>query len=123
MKKIISAVEQVEWLKQPDNVVSYTHTFKKSGDAGEALIKDEENRKFFKSGSIYPKNDKTAEGIILSDVEVTDGDNIGALMVHGDVVEQKLPETINAEAKYVLMQKGIYFFADNQETLVTRKDC
>lgn len=115
MKKVIVAEPQVEWLKQPDGVVAFTHTFKKN----DSVAVDEDGRKIIKSGTIYPANDSTAEGIVRNDIDVTDEDTIGSLVVHADVTEKKLPKAPSAEAKAKLIAGGIYFYADNGETLVT----
>lgn len=115
MKQILKVEETINWLKHPDNVVSFTHTFKKDSP----LAITENGRKIIKSGYAYPANDNTVIGLVYNDIDVTDGDAIGALMVHGDVIEKKLPIQISADAKGKLIDGGIYFYQDNGETLVS----
>jgi hypothetical protein len=112
MKKVLYAEVEKNWLKNPDTVVSYSHTFKKD-DANAEL--NDLNRKVIPCGTIIPANDGTAIGIAFDEVDVTDGDVAGSLLVHGDVVASKLPQTISAEAKTALEKAGIYFFSENAE--------
>ena len=114
MKKVITAVAEVNWLKDPDNITPYSHTFSATG-----VTVNAEGKKIIPSGTIYPANNETAIGIVFNDVDVTDGDNLGSLMVHGNVLEKRLPQTITSKAKEALMKVGIYFYADNGETLVS----
>ncbi|CEQ09746.1 Uncharacterised protein [[Clostridium] sordellii] len=48
-------------------------------------------RKIVKAGTIIPANNATAKGVVLYDVDVTDGDEIGALVIHGFIDKSKLP--------------------------------
>lgn len=61
-------------------------------------------RKVVKAGTIWPANDGTAEGIVLNDVFVTNGDNTGAIVVHGFIREKALPTAPAAAAKTSLSQ-------------------
>ena len=80
-----------EILKVADHHVAIKKTFKMN-DAAAATV---EGRKIIKAGTVYPKNDATAIGMVLYDVDVTEGDADGALLVHGFVDKDKLPEAIN----------------------------
>ena len=60
-----------------------------------------EGKKIVKAGSIIPKNDATAKGVLLSDVDVTSGDAPGTIVIHGFVDNAKLVKngiTVTAEA-------------------------
>lgn len=56
-------------------------------------------RSIVKGGTVYPKNDATAKGLVLYDVDVTDGDVEAPILVEGYVYKDKLPVEVNAEAK------------------------
>lgn len=64
-----------------------------------------EGRKLVKAGTVFPANDATAKGLIISDVDVTDGPAPAAYMDHGLVYSNRLPEAIDELALPVL--KGI----------------
>lgn len=60
-----------------------------------------EGKKIVKAGSILPKNDATAKGVLLSDIDVTNGDSPGTVVVHGFVNNAQLVKngiTVTAEA-------------------------
>ena len=82
----------------PDHYVCVAHTFEKD-DAAAATV---EGRKIIKAGTIYPVNDATAIGIVFNDMDVTDGDATGALLIHGFVKTAALPAAPAAEAKTAL---------------------
>ncbi|MCC8112078.1 MAG: hypothetical protein LIO74_10995 [Ruminococcus sp.] len=44
------------------------------------------------AGTLIPANDATAEGVLLTDVNIAENPN-GAIVTHGAVVVAKLPET------------------------------
>lgn len=68
------------------------------------------NRKIVKAGTILPNNDSTALGILFEDVEVTSNDDVGALMVRGDILKDALPETLDSGAQTALEAKGFRFY-------------
>lgn len=68
----------------------------KVSDVG--VTADKYGRKVVKAGTILPKNDATAKGILFNDVDVTDGPQPGAYMVEGYVIPQRLPVAPTAEA-------------------------
>ena len=51
---------------------------------------------------VTPKNDDGAEGVLLNDVDVTYGPAPGAMILHGFVSLDKLPEAPTADAKGAL---------------------
>lgn len=73
--------------------------------------------KYIPMGTIYPANDNTAEGIVYEDVDVTDGDMPGSVVLSGTVYETRLPATIATAAKTALTAKGFRFIT---EPTVTR---
>lgn len=82
----------------PDHYVCKAHTFK--GDDAAAVTAD--GRKIIKAGTVYPKNDATAIGIVFNDVDVTNGDMNGAILIHGFVKTSALPEAPAEAAKTAL---------------------
>lgn len=90
MMKKTKYVNSKEILKVADHYVAIPKTFKKNDAAAVAV----EGRKIIKAGTVYPKNDATAIGVILSDIDVTDCDANGALIVHGILDKNKLPAQI-----------------------------
>ncbi len=62
---------------------------------------DSQGKKIVKAGTILPKNDGTAQGVLLSDVDVTNGSAPGTIVIHGFVDNAKLVKngiTVTAEA-------------------------
>lgn len=59
------------------------------GDAG--VTANAEGKKVVPAGSVYPANDGTAVGILLNDVDVTEGPQPAAVIVEGYVIEARLP--------------------------------
>lgn len=82
----------------PDHYVCVAHTFEKD-DAAAATV---DGRKIIKAGTIYPANDATAIGIVFNDMDVTDGDATGAILVHGFVKTAALPAAPASAAKTAL---------------------
>lgn len=56
------------------------------------------DKKIVKAGTILPANDATAKGVILYDVDVTNGDEVGSLVIHGFIDKTKLPNEPEANA-------------------------
>jgi hypothetical protein len=69
-------------------------------DAG--VSADSNGRRIVKAGTILPANDATAEGILYTDVDVTEGPQPGSLIVEAYVLEKRLPVAPSAEAKTAL---------------------
>ncbi len=73
--------------------------------------------KYVPMGTIYPANDNTAEGIVYEDVDVTDGNMPGSVVLSGVVYEDRLPDELESAAKTALEAKGFVFV---EEPTVTR---
>lgn len=84
----------------PDHYVCKAHTFQKDDAAAVSV----EGRKVIKAGTIYPANDATAKGVVFSDIDVTNGDRNGALLIHGFIKTAAIPAAPSAEAKAALGQ-------------------
>lgn len=68
----------------------------------------ENGRKIVKAGSIFAT---PYAGLLFNDVDVTDGDRIGSLMVRGSYIDAKLPATAAAKAEDFAKQ-GLYAIAE-----------
>lgn len=90
--------EDINFLASAD-VTSFTHQISNAGVAADA-----NGRKIVKAGTIYPKNDATAEGIVYTDVDVTEGPQAGALLVEAYILEARLPVAPSDEAKEAMKE-------------------
>ena len=88
----------------PDHYVGVAKTFARNDSAAATI----DGRKIIKAGTIYPANDATALGVVFNDVDVTNGDANGTLIVHGFIKKAALPANPSANAKSAL--KAIQFF-------------
>lgn len=88
----VKKAEDVNFLASA-KVQSFTHQIEDAGVPANA-----DGRKIVKAGTIYPANDETAEGIIYTDVDVTDGPQPGALIVEAYILKDRLPVEPTAEA-------------------------
>lgn len=89
-------------LVYPDHYVAKGVTLTKN----HALAVTVGTRKIVKAGTVYPANDATAVGIVLNDVDVTDGDANAAIVLHGFIKAAALPAAVAELAKPAL--KGIF---------------
>ena len=55
-----------------------------------------------KAGTVWPANDATAQGIVFSDVDVSNGDQPASIVVAGFILEDRLPVAPSAAAKTAL---------------------
>lgn len=65
------------------------------------ITPDSEGKKIVKAGTILPQNDATAKGVLLTDIDVTNGDCSGTIIIHGFIDNTKLVKngiTVSAEA-------------------------
>lgn len=85
-------------LAVPDSYVAVSRQFAKEDSLAVAVG----NRKIVKAGTIYPSNDAEAFGVVLNDLDVTDGDVAGAVIIFGFLAEDKLPTAPSAAAKTAL---------------------
>ncbi len=87
-------------LAAPDHYFAIAKKIEKAS----ALATDIDGRKIVKAGTIYPANDATAQGVVLNDYDVTDGDVAAAIVIHGFVLNAKLPVAPDAAAIEALKQ-------------------
>lgn len=85
-------------LAMPDHYVAIARKFTPTDSAAVTVG----SRKIIKAGTIYPTNDASAIGVILQDIDVTDGDKTDALVIHGFILTEKIPTAATDEAKAAL---------------------
>lgn len=81
-------------------------TYTMAQDNGQAVT--ENGRKIIKAGTVYPANGASAVGIVFQDIDVTNGDALGSIMVAGHYYKNKLNGEIASEAATALSAKGLY---------------
>lgn len=101
-----STNKKINFLESQVGLVTKTCTVSAAGVAADAW-----GNKIVPAGTVLPKNDATAKGILFEDVDVTMGDHEGALIVAGRIYSDCLADTtLNAQAKTALENLGIKFF-------------
>lgn len=88
----------------PDHYVAlgFKHAKADAGTPGLATLVD--GRYVVKAGTIYPANDATAIGVVLNDYDVTDGDAMMAIVIHGFIKVAALPVIPSANAISAMKQ-------------------
>lgn len=94
-------VEQINFLASA-KYQAFTYQISDSG-----VTPDAQGRKIVPAGTVYPANDTTAVGIVLTDTDVTEGPQPGSVMVGGWVLEDRLPVAPAVDAKTAM--KAINF--------------
>ncbi len=106
MKSTVYGAPTKQILAIPDHYVAfgYKHAQGSSGAPGLSVL--DGTRYIVKAGTTYPANDATAIGVVLNDYDVTDGDQMLTVVVHGFVKTSALPvvPTANAIAAMKLIQ-------------------
>lgn len=99
MKAIEYGAPTPQILAIPDHYVALGFKHAKADAVTPGLATLVEGRYIVKAGTVYPANDATAVGIVLNDYDVTDGDAMLAVVIHGFVKEAALPAVPSQEAK------------------------
>ena len=68
----------------------------------------ENGRKIVKAGSIFAA---PYPGLLFNDVDITDGDRIGSLMVRGSYIDANLPASAASQAE-AFAKQGLYAIAE-----------
>ena len=97
-----AATSAVNFIDTPVGLVRKTVTVAQDG-----VATDENGYKIVPAGTIYPANGATAQGILFDDVDVTDGDHEGSLIVAGRIIKDRLP----VEPEETVKIDGITFVA------------
>ena len=85
-------------LQFPEDYKAFAQTFP-SNDSTAVTV---DGRKIIRAGTVWPKNDATARGIVLNDYDVTDGPVAGAVVYAGAINKAKLPVAVAAAALPVM---------------------
>ncbi len=88
----------------PDHYVALGFKHAKADAVTPGLATLVDGRYVVKAGTVYPANDATAIGLILNDYDVTDGDAMMAVVIHGFIKVAALPAVPAAAAVAVLPQ-------------------
>jgi hypothetical protein len=103
-----SYASKIEILQFPDDYVARPQFF----DEQSKLAVKENGRFIVKAGTPFPSNDEQCTGIVLNDLDVTNGDTNGAVLVRGHIntarAEENFGETYTQACKNAL--KGVYFY-------------
>lgn len=110
MKSVTNSyANKVEILQFPDDYVARPQFF---DEQSKLAVKDENGRYIVKAGTPFPSNDANCTGIVLNDLDVTDGDENGAVLVRGHINTERAEEnfggTYTTNCKNAL--KGIFFY-------------
>lgn len=81
-----AATSAANFIDTPVGLIRKTVTVAQAG-----VTADENGYKIVPAGTIYPANDATAQGILFDDVDVTDGDHEGSLIIAGRILSDRLP--------------------------------
>ncbi len=95
-------------LQFPDDYVARPQFF----DEQSSLAKKENGRYIIKAGTPFPTNDASCTGIVLNDLDVTDGDANGAVLVRGHINTAKAEDNagITYSTTCINALKGAIFF-------------
>ena len=104
MKAIEYGEPAPQILATPDHYLALGFKHAKAASGSEGLATLVEGRYIVKAGTIYPANDSTAIGIVLNDYDVTDGDAMLAVVVHGFIKTSTLPAVPVANALAAMKQ-------------------
>lgn len=82
----------------------------KTKEGTQAMAVEEDGRKIIKAGTVFPKNDATAIGVVFEDVEMTNDEKRPiSVIIAGRVIEANLPVAVNEAAKSALVANGLHF--------------
>lgn len=101
-------------LAMPDHYVSIARQAAKAKEAG-GMVSKEGDRFIIKAGTIYPSNDNEAIGVVLQDYDVTESDASMAIVLHGFIRVDRLPDSPSDAALKNL--RMIYFLKDDMTIL------
>ena len=104
-----SYASKIEILQFPDDYVARPQFF----DEQSKLAVKEEGRFIIKAGTPFPSNDASCTGIVLNDLDVTNGDVNGAVLVRGHIntarAEENFKGTYSTACKTAL-KSAIFFY-------------
>ena len=93
----------------PGFFLAHEECERKTKEIPESLaVTTAEGAKYVPMGTIFPSNDSNAIGIVYEDVDVTNGNMPGSVVLKGVIYEDRLP-AISENAKTALISKGFSF--------------
>lgn len=104
-----SYASKVEILQFPDDYVARPQFF----DEQSKLAVEENGKYIVKAGTPFPSNDTNCTGIVLNDLDVTNGDANGAVLVRGHINTARAEENFGAKydaACLTALKNGIFFY-------------
>lgn len=101
-------------LAMPDHYVSIARKATKATEAGDMVVK-QGDRFIIKAGTIYPSNNDKAIGVVLQDYDVTESDASMAIVLHGFIRVDRLPDLPSDAALKNL--RMIYFLKSDMTIL------
>lgn len=104
-----SYASKVEILQFPDDYVARPQSF----DEQSKLAVKENGKYIVKAGTPFPSNDADCTGIVLNDLDVTNGDANGAVLVRGHINTARAEENFGgkyAAACLAALKNGIFFY-------------
>lgn len=96
------------------NWLESEHYITKTRQIPESMGVADGKYKIVPSGTPFPSNDSSATGIVFEDVDVTNGDHEGSVMVYGRVLKERL--NIDQAAITALDVPGGIKFVEGPET-------
>jgi hypothetical protein len=104
MKQTVYGAPALQILAIPDHYVAIGYKHEKATADVPGLAVLDTGRYIVKAGTIYPANDSTAIGIVLNDYDVTDGDAMLSVAIHGVIKTSALPAVPVANALAAMKQ-------------------
>ncbi len=104
-----SYASKIEILQFPDDYVARPQFF----DEQSTLAVKENNRYIIKAGTPFPSNNAGCTGIVLNDLDVTNGDANGAVLVRGHINTARAEENFGgtySQACKTALKNGIFFY-------------
>ena len=105
IQTVYHGTEKPNWLASENCLRRVTNT----ATQDMAVTETETNKKFVRSGTIFPSNDSNAKGIVFEDVDVTKGNYPCSVMTAGFVYKDRLPTAPTSDAVNALKAQGIHF--------------
>ena len=100
---------------KPNFIASEVGLVSRTCTVSQSLGVENGDKKIVPAGTIVPSNDAQAKGILVNDIDVTYGDNVGAMYVAGRFIKDYLPTAPDTTAETPLTASGIIFETAEEE--------
>lgn len=91
-----------------EHVVRLTRTLSSESDS----VVEAETGKYIPMGTIFYDENEDPEGIVYEDVDVTNGDMPGSVVLSGVVYTNRLPDELDSDDQAALEAKGFVFLEE-----------